>query len=101
MRSYVELYELLRKILGSDEVYFQPPPTVRMAYPAIVFSESGDHPAYANNKIYANCKQYEVALIDKNPDSQFVADIRDIPYCRYSRQFKADNLNHFVFEIYF
>lgn len=101
MRSYVELYELLRKILGSDEVYFQPPPTVRMAYPAIVFSESGDRPFYANNVIYANCKRYEVTLIDRNPDSEFAPAIRAIPYCRPMPPFKADNLNHFVFEIYF
>ena len=38
MSRRTELQTLLEEILGSKNVYFQPPDTVSMKYPAIVYS---------------------------------------------------------------
>ena len=37
MARRLELQNLLANLLGTNNVYFQPPPTVQMEYPAIVY----------------------------------------------------------------
>lgn len=96
----VELQNLLEALLGSRNVYFQPPESVRMSYPAIVYSlNSIDHNA-ANNSKYLYHRSYTVTLIDKNPDSVFIDKLLALPFCRFDRHYVSDNLNHYIFSIY-
>ena len=88
------------ELLGSRNVYYQPPASTKMAYPAIRYSLKDFDVKSANNMPYLRKPCYEVTLIDKNPDSEFVELIMNIPYCSFDRSYKADNLNHFVFTIY-
>ena len=100
--SRLRFQEALEEILGSEEVYFQPPSSVRMAYPAIVYHRASEHSAYANNAPYIWYPCYDVTLIDPDPDSEFVKKIRDgFRYCFFQRPFTADNLNHYLFRIYY
>lgn len=88
------------KILGSRNVYFQPPASVKMQYPAIVYSRKSIDNTFANNGGYNLAPCYEVILIDHNPDSSYVGEIMALPYCRFDRHYEVDNLNHDVFTIY-
>lgn len=101
MGSRLELQSELEKILGSRNVYFQPPSSVRMQYPAIVYSRKDIEGRFANDKIYRKLPCYEAILIDKNPDSEFIDKILDLPYCSFDRHYEADNLNHDVFTIFY
>ena len=47
MKTRLELDEELVKILGSKNVYFQPPESLKLNYPAIVYSLSN-----ISNRIY-------------------------------------------------
>lgn len=100
MLSRIDLQTKLEEILGSRNVYFQPPASVKMQYPAIVYSRSDIVPEFANNGLYMYSPRYEVILIDKNPDSEFVEKILALPYCIFDRHYEAENLNHDVFTIY-
>lgn len=100
MSSRLELQSILEGILGSRNVYFQPPSSVRMKYPAIIYSRKDIEKRSANDGAYRKLPSYEVVLIDKNPDSQFVEKIVDLPYCSFDRHYESDNLNHDVFTIY-
>ena len=40
MKTRYELHEFLCEILGSRNVYFQPPESVKMKYPAIVYERT-------------------------------------------------------------
>ena len=100
MSSRLELQSILEAILGSRNVYFQPPSSVRMQYPAIIYSRKDIEKRSANDGAYRKLPSYEVVLIDKNPDSQFVEKIVDLPYCSFDRHYESDNLNHEVFTIY-
>ena len=100
MSSRHELQSILEGILGSRNVYFQPPSSVRMQYPAIIYSRKDIEKRSANDGAYRKLPSYEVVLIDKNPDSQFVEKIVDLPYCSFDRHYESDNLNHDVFTIY-
>lgn len=101
MESRPILQAKLEEILGSKNVYFQPPESIRMHYPAIVYSRSNIPNKYADNAVYKQDISYEVTVIDKNPDSEIVAKVSKLPKCRHSRHFKSDNLNHDTFVLYF
>lgn len=101
MTSRSKLHEELCKLLGTRNVYFQPPASVNLKFPAIVYSLGGIANDHADNSVYRQSLYYEITLIDKNPDSEFVIPLSQMPRCRFDRHFKSDNLNHYVFTIYF
>ena len=101
MPSRFELQTTLEEILGSRNVYFQPPSSVRMQYPAIIYSRKDTEKRPADDSTYHKLPSYEVILIDKNPDSKYVEKIFDLPYCSFDRHYESDNLNHDVFTLYF
>lgn len=101
MHSRIDLQKFLEEMLGSRNVYFQPPASVQMNYPAIVYSLSQIRNRNANNQVYSQTTHYMVTVIDKNPDSPIVQKLSQFPTAYFDRQYKADNLNHFVFNLYF
>lgn len=101
MASRLDLQTELERILGSRNVYFQPPSSVRMQYPAIVYSRKDVDGRFANDKVYRKLPCYEMILIDKNPDSTFVDKLLDLQYCSFDRHYESDNLNHDAFTIYY
>ena len=101
MGSRLELHTLLENILGSHNVYFQPPASVDMHYPAIVYSRRNMVNNHANDGIYMQNKSYEVTVIDEDPDSEIVNRLSRVPYCQFDRHFISDNLNHDVFTLYY
>ena len=96
-----ELNDIFEEILGSKNVYFQPPSNVRMKYPAIVYTRTGIEPIRADNGAYQMTPSYEVIVIDANPDSDIVYKIAKLPKCRHMRHYEQDNLNHDAFRIYY
>lgn len=100
MESNQNLQTKFEDILGSRNVYFQPPASVKLQFPAIIFRRKSIEPTYASNGSYIPFPSCEVILIDKNPNSEFIEKILALPYCRHDRHYTADNLNHDVFTIY-
>ena len=101
MDSRLELHEILCDVLGSRHVYFQPPSSVKMVYPAIVYSRNSIGNDFANDLVYKQSLGYTVTVIDEDPDSNVVEKISRLPMCRFDRHFTSDNLNHDVFTIFY
>lgn len=101
MSDRILLQKRLEEILGSREVYYQPPDSIKMRYPAIRYNRKDIDTKYANNKIYSSMTAYEIILMDTNPDSVFIQKIMELPFCSYDRHYAAENLNHEVFTLYF
>lgn len=99
MKTRLELHEMLCNVLGSRNVYFQPPESVKMKYPAIVYSRSDMPSTFADDLAYLTSGEYLVTLIDKDPDSMILEKLLNLPQCRYDRHYAADNLNHDIFII--
>lgn len=97
----LELDDILRDALGNSNVYFQPPSTVKMKYPAIRYSLSDIDTSPANNQKYLAQKQYSLILIAKDPDISAVETLIRLPMCHFNRFYTADNLNHWVFSVYY
>ena len=101
MSDRLDLQAKFEKILGSRNVYFQPPASVSMRYPAIKYDLKELRTRSANNSsIYIMSTGYECILIMKEPDTEYLKEIFKIPYCRFGRYYKADNLHHYTFTIY-
>ena len=101
MGSRIELQALLEELLGSRNVYFQPPESIRMKYPAIVYSLNNIEKFHASNAIHKQNVVYTITYIDEDPDSENVEKIFKLPYCNFDRFYTSDNLNHYIFTIYY
>lgn len=101
MNRRLELQAKLEEVLGSDHVYYQPPETIKMEYPAIVYSTKSIDEKSANNKTYSFYRNYEIIVIDKKPDNPVIEEIVRWPLSYYTRHFATENLNHDVIELYY
>ena len=99
MAQRLELQTLLETFVPN--VYFQPPPSVHMKYPCIIYNRDDILINYADNGSYKFKKRYQVTVIDQNPDSVIPDEIAKLPLCSFARFFTADNLNHDVYNLYF
>lgn len=100
MGSRLELQQTLEDILGSRNVYFQPPSNIKMSYPAIVYELSKHQSVRANNELYLLRTSYDLTVIERTPESEFVLPLLRLPYCSYDRNFVSDNLYHNTLTIY-
>ena len=101
MASRAELQKELETLLGSRNVYYQAPATVKMEYPAIRYSKSDIDIKSANDKPYLHKKKYEITVIDRKPDNEVIDKLLKIPMSSYDRYYTADNLHHDVITLYY
>lgn len=101
MANRLDLQTELEELLGSRNVYFQPPASVRINYPAIVYTRSDIDNTFADDSVYMQSHFYEVTVIDEDPDSKIVEAVSKLPTCRFNRHFTSENLNHDTFIIYY
>ena len=101
MADRIELHKKLVDILGSGNVYYQPPENVKITYPCIEYDLSKYDFNFADNMKYRGYKQYIVTLMTKEPDPAFVDKFLNLPYSSFDRYFVSDNLHHYVFTIYY
>lgn len=101
MGSRLELHEVLCGILGNRNAYFQPPASVGIKYPAVVYSRKPPKVLHANNIKYKYTNAYELTLIDEDPDTELVDKLLQLPCCTLNQHFTSDNLNHYVFTLYY
>lgn len=102
MGTRLELQSKLEELLGSRQVYYQPPESIKMEYPAIVYSKSKIDIDRANDSVYTKNTRYEITVIDKKPDNPVIEKLLAcFSYCTHDRYYKADNLNHDVLTLYY
>lgn len=91
---------IFEELLESDNVYYDPPYSLKMKYDAIVFSRSRISNTYADNGAYIQAFRYEVTTITEDPDAPIIGKISRLPMCSHDRHFVSDNLHHNVFILY-
>ena len=107
MGSRLELHEILCELVnitepdGDRHVYFNPPASVKMKYPAIRYKRKKIDKLFANDLVYKLKNCYELVVIDPNPDSDLVEKVLMLPYCEHDRPYIAENLNHDVFTLFY
>ena len=92
MASRLDLQTQLETLLGSSNVYFQPPASVKMKSPAIVYALEDIENKHADDGVYISHRRYSVTLIDYDPDSSFVNLVAKLRSCRFNRYYAKENL---------
>ncbi len=100
MLSRLQLHEELCTMLGSRHVYFQPPESVKLVYPAIVYQRVNIDNTPADNDIYKQDTQYRLTYITYNPDDPLVEKLSRYRHAKHTAHFASDQLNHDIFTIY-
>lgn len=99
--SRSDLHDVLKAILGSNNVYFQPPENITMVYPCIIYSRETVDKHNANNKGYVVINQWKITSIDTDPEGTLADKILDLPMCELTTHFVTRNLVHDVFTLYY
>lgn len=100
-KTRLEFQTFLETFKGDRNVYFQPPPSLQMKYPAIKYSLSDIVNTHADNLSYLQSKAYQLVYITKNPDDPMIDYISQLPMCEFDRHYTADNLNHYSYTIFY
>lgn len=100
------IHRILCNVLGCEEVgdecrcHFQRPSNRNMVYPAIVYRLADVNTSFADNIPYIAVDSYQLTLIDRDPESKYLEEIKKLPKASFVRFFVTDNLNHWVYNIY-
>lgn len=102
MDRRLTLHEKLIEILGNNNVYFQPPESVKLKYPCILYSKAKPRVNHADNSPYFRKSHYELVVIDTDPDTQIPESLEDgLDFCSIDRYYKSQNLTHCALDLYY
>lgn len=102
MRDRLSFRDILEEVLGSGNLYFQPPANIHMKYPCIRYTLADIPTEKADNIRYKSMRRYEVTVITNDPDDDIHLRLLDaFEYASFNRFYVADNLNHFALTIYY
>lgn len=101
MRNRINLHQELVDLLSSNNVYFQPPESIKLNYPCIIYERYDIYNVFADDDIYLDPRQYRITVVDKNPDSEIVNKMAKFRRAKFVRHMVVDNLNHDTFTIYY
>ena len=100
-KNRLDFQTFLEAVKGDDNVYFQPPPSLRMNYPAIVYELYDIENTPADNLAYIQATRYQLTYITKNPDDVMIKTLAKLPLCSFDRFYTAENLNHYTYTIFY
>lgn len=101
MATRLDLHALLEKICESKNVYYHPPESLKMNYPAIRYSLSDIKNTFASNAVYNQSHYYKIIVIDKKPDSKIVEKLSKLPGSKFNTTYPSNGLYHTVFTLYY
>lgn len=105
--AQMPLHDLLCNVIGapfsdendSDHCYFNPPASLQLHYPCMIYRYMGNVEIFADNKKYIRYKQYVLTYITEDPDTKVADKISDLKYCKFDRAYTSDGLHHFVYTL--
>lgn len=102
-RPRIQLQELLEETTGlpRSRVHFQPPEGFKLTYPCVIYNRDYSIKANADNRVYKIEKRYLITVIDHDPDSPIPDKIEWLPQASFQRFFAKDQLNHYIFNLFF
>ena len=99
-KDRLSLQTKLESILGSKQVYFQPPASMVLTYPCIIYKLDGIDVIRANDRNYLLQKRYLVTVVDRNPDTKLYEKVLGLSQSKLETAFTKDNLNQYVCSLY-
>ena len=94
----LQLHEVLKTLLGSNHVYFQPPESIKLSYPCIIYERYDIKNTHADDMRYLGTCVFKIIVIDSDPTSEIVEKVSmEFPTIKFNRHYVSDRLNHDVF----
>lgn len=101
MGNRIDLQKMLEELIDTKQVYFEPPESIKLSYPCIIYGLSNEDVRFADDVKYLKKKAYDLTVISRNPDDELFDKVSDIQYCIFDRRFDTSNLTHTVYRLYF
>ena len=102
MEKRLQLQSELEEILGTDNVYFQPPENVKLTYPCIIYAKAAPRLQHADDHVYRYTQRYDVTVIYDDPDMELSKNlVLHFTKCSLDRSYTSDNLYHDAITLYF
>lgn len=100
-RTRIDLHHMLVDMLGSDNVFFDPPEKFKLQYPCIVYSLEGFSDISADNIAYRRMRRYNLTYITPIPEDPFADELADLRYCTLNRPFISSDLYHWSYTLFY
>lgn len=98
----LDLHKELLALFSPNKVYYEPPETVKLTYPCIVYNRDYIKTVKADNRNYVKDNRYQLTVIDRNADNPVIEDILEhFQFASYDRTFVSDGLHHDVISLYY
>lgn len=95
----------LRQILqdnGLDvNIYFEPPRSISVKTPNILYKLDRSKPIYGDNKAYVDIAEYTVIFRTKEPCCIIHNDLLKLGQSSFVSKYTKDGLNHYQYKIYY
>lgn len=102
MGNRLSLHNKLVELLGSSNVYYQPPSNVKLVYPCVLYNQNVGDSKKASNKLYTYKESYDITFIFRTSNDNIVNSmLTEFTYCSESRRYIAENLYHYTFTLYY
>lgn len=102
MASKLKLQEELVKVLNNDNVYLQPPESIKLTYPCAKIELEDIDSVKADNTVYMMNRRYSIMYITRDiMDDPTERILTAFSFASFDRTYKADNLYHYVYSIYY
>lgn len=95
-KTRLTLHQNLIDALGSSNVYYNPPETIQMKFPAIVYSLDFIDQIHADNKKYIDWTTYKVIVVSNKPDHPAIRKILNMEMTRFSTSYTRNGYYHTV-----
>lgn len=101
MLKRVDIQEKFKFLLGSNNVYYQPPANLKMKYPAIVYSLDGLDVKHFDNTRLINKTCFSVTHIYRNENENLVETmLKNFEYISFDNRSIVDGIYNDHFTIY-
>lgn len=98
--SRLDLHAILKTVCNN--VYHDPPESLKLNYPCIVYYRSKRKILNADNINYAKTWGYDVTIISKNADDQLYESLENaLNKLSFINSYTADGLHHWLYLIYY
>lgn len=93
MKTRDEIQSMLEEILGSKNVYFQPPTNTSIKYPCIVYKFVRFNVTPADNKPYLVTGRWDIHHMYKNPKNDLKEKfVFEVPFCSFDRRIVTEGV---------
>lgn len=96
------LHDEFKEALGIKNIYFQPPTSIKMKYPCLVYKLDIPRMENADDRVYKKTWRFQLTYITKDPDDIMIDKILDhFSMISFSRNYVTDNLIHNIYNLYY